>query len=341
MIRVGIIGTSFGYKVHLPAFQRDGRCRVTGFAGRDAAKTEKLANEAGVGTVWPDWKSLVRDSRVDLVSIAVPPIQQREIILECVSRKKPFFCEKPLGFSADSGADLVKKAGAVALPAMINFEFLEVDVWRRAADAVRSGALGKILSADLSWMTEIYANRMNLIDSWKVDPSNGGGVIGTHLSHSFYYLENFFGPCSNLTARTLDGERVAHLLMEMESGALINVSISSKSPAAGGHRMEVSGTEGRLTLSSVSEDYMKDFSLHIQNRNDKEFMHLASELNAGVAGDGRIPATASVIRRLIDWIETGFPETPSIAEGVRVDRLIDAARSSAEQGVAVSVSTVS
>src|SRR5581483_1321497 len=93
-----------------------------------------------------------------------------------------------------------------------------------------------------------------------------------------------------------------------------------------GHRLEVYGDEGTLLLENREADYISGFKLFISTREGGAFREIvpAEAATFGRTGeDGRIAATASIARRLIDTIrQSDIATTPSVHDGVRVQALI-------------------
>ena len=80
----------------------------------DAARAESLAKNFGIAQTYTDYRDLIRDPNVDLVSIAVPPDLHKSIALEAIEAGKHVLCEKPLGIDVASCERMIaaaKKAG--------------------------------------------------------------------------------------------------------------------------------------------------------------------------------------------------------------------------------------
>src|SRR6185437_17088890 len=95
VIRLGIVGTTYGRIVQLPAFRADPRCQVIAFAGSDATRAATIARETGVTKGYGDWRALVEDKEIDAVAIATLPSLQAQIAIAALSLGKPVFIEKP------------------------------------------------------------------------------------------------------------------------------------------------------------------------------------------------------------------------------------------------------
>jgi predicted dehydrogenase len=118
--------------------------------------------------------------------------------------------------------------------------------------------------------------------------------------------------------------RVEALLASGADEIPVSLSIAADAPFGSGHRLEVYGDDGALVLENRGSDYASGFSLALGRRGGA----LANlELEPFPPGsDGRIVATAQMVRRFVEAIATGTPVSPGLEDGLRVQELIDAIR---------------
>ena len=339
VVRIGIVGCNYGRMVHLPAFRTDPRCEIVALAGTDAVRTAQLARESGVAHGFGNWEALVEHRDVDAVVIATPPQAQPQIALRALALGKPVFVEKPIAADLAGAADLVRSAASSRCPAMVDFQFAEIAAWRRAKELLDGGAIGRLRHVMVTWNVENVATRLRL-KSWKTSREAGGGTLGNFVSHCFYYLEWFCGPFSGLSARLFglpdagpDNESTAVLAFALASNAGGSLAVSSASYLGSGHRIEFYGEDGTLTLANRTTDTMRGFELMHARRPAAALaaIDVQDPLDSGFP-DGRIAPVARLAARFLDAIEQGTPAWPGLAEGYRVQQLIDAARRSHDLG---------
>ncbi len=344
MIRLGIVGSNYGRNVLMPAFRADARCEVVGLAGGDAAKTAKHAAESGIARAFAQWSELVDDTGIDAIAIAVPPALQPDIAIRALKRGKAVFAEKPVAASLEGAERILKAARAAKRPVMVDFEFPELAVWQRAKAITGDGALGALRHVVVSWQVESYATRMRQVN-WKTSGEDGGGALGNFVSHCFHYLELFCGPIARLSAQlsglpgeTTPSESVVAIGGRFASGAAFSLSMSTASFLGSGHRIELHGEDGTLVLSNTGADHMRGFEL-LHARRPAEALERVGVPDPGLAAypDGRIAPVSRLAARFLDAIERGQTPMPGIAEGVRVQQLIAAARRSNDSGKSVAV----
>jgi predicted dehydrogenase len=305
---------------------------VTAIAGTDATRAAELAQAADVPVGSGDWRAVVEHAEVDAVAIAVPPRIQPDIALAALSLGKPVFLEKPLAADLAAAEKLRNAAGRLAT--MVDFSFREIPAWRKAKSLLDAGAIGRLRHLLVTWNVENYATRMRL-RNWKTMAADGGGALGNFASHTLDYLEWFCGPLSGISARLSgipdapDFETNVALTLAFQSGAAGSFSMSCASYLGSGHRLEFYGEDGTLVLANATTDYMRGFTLHHARRPAKELQQVPIDpdpVDSKFPQDGRIAPVSRLAARWFDAIEQGGTATPGIAEGYRVQVLLDLAR---------------
>ena len=338
MIRLGIIGSNYGRTVLLPAFRADPRCEVIALSGSNAARTEELAKAAGVPKAYGDWRALVDDKDVQAVVIATLPSLQAEIAVAALQAGKPVFAEKPMAGDLAAARAMLTAAEQSGLATGIDFNFTRIMAWQRAKELLDAGCVGALRHVTVHWHVESYSIQMRM-RNWKTTGGNdGGGVVGTFVSHCFHYLEWFIGPIGGLQARVsgmpddADLQTTVAMALQYEAGPQVGLSMSCASYAGVGHRIEFFGEDGTLVLHNPTADYMRGFDLTYAKR-PGAFAHIAVDdpLDAQYP-DGRIAPVSRLANKFFDAIETGQQTAPDFNAGYRVQRLIDAAQRSNRQG---------
>jgi predicted dehydrogenase len=330
VIRLGIVGSNYGRAVQLPAFRLDKRCQVVALAGSDAARAAAAARESGIPESFGDWVQML--DRVDAIAIAAPPRLQPEIAIAALKRGKPVFAEKPMAADLAGAAAMLKSAGA--LPAMMDFNFTELPVWRKAKAMLDDGAVGTLRHACVTWNVENASTRLRL-KNWKTSGEDGGGALGNLASHSLHYFEWFCGSISGLSAR-LSGlpddpafETNVNLSLAFRSGATASFAMSCASYLGTGHRLEFYGEDGTLVLANTTPDYMRGFTLSHARRPATALAPVAvadDPRDKQFPAEARIAPVSRLASRFIDAIEQRRPVTPGFAEGYRAQMLLDAVR---------------
>jgi predicted dehydrogenase len=333
VIGVGVVGCNYGRAVLVPAFRTDPRCEVVALAGSDAARTADYARAANVARGMGDWRALVDDSTVDAVAIAVPPDLQPEVARRALERGKPVFVEKPLAADLAGAQAVLDAARRSGRPSIMDFNYPELPSWQRAKELLET--IGRLRHVVVTWNVENLATRLR-IESWKTR-SAGGGILGNFISHSFHYLEWLCGPIAGLSCRVFpmpgrETEGNVALALAFASGASGSLQMSSASFLGSGHRLEFYGDDGTVVLDNPTADYFRGFELSYAQRGQvtqklEALARIAIEdFGSEHIPEVRIVPVSRLVRRFIDACERGIVVSPGIAEGYRVQCLIDAAR---------------
>ncbi len=157
-------------------------------------------------------------------------------------------------------------------------------------------------------------------------------LCGSHALDSILWA---FGKVQRLTARTWSSDpsvadaRVEAWL-ETSDGLPIAMSLAADAPLGSGYRLEIYGDRGAIVLENRTTDYAAGFVLTLALRGEPVTTVELEPLPADI--DGRIAATASVVRRFLDGVETGLQPKPDFGDGLNVQRLMDAIREADKSG---------
>ncbi len=164
--------------------------------GRNAAKLEKLAQQAG-GVRWTtDLDSALDDPNnqiyfdAQLTQLRAPAVQK------AIAAGKHIYCEKPTGVSVEEAYGLylaAKQAGVkhgvvqdkLFLPGLLKLKWL-----------IGSGFFGRILSVRGEFGYWVFTGEDQIPaqrPSWNYRQEDGGGIIVDMLCHWRYVLDNLFG----------------------------------------------------------------------------------------------------------------------------------------------------
>jgi predicted dehydrogenase len=339
LVGIGIVGCNYGRLVHLPAFRLDPHCKIVALAGRDGARTAELAKAADVPLAFGNWEQLVEHPDVDAVCIATEPGLQPQIAIRALELGKPVFAEKPMAADIAAAQRMVQAAEASGRATMVDFNFCEIPSWAKAKALLDDGAIGRLRHVEVNWNVENYSTRMRL-KNWKTRGTEGGGVLGNFVSHCFHYLERFCGPIAGMSAKVSGlpddpaTEANVGISLMFRSGAAGNLAMSCASYLGSGHRIELYGEDGILTLVNETSDYMRGFRLMLGQRPAAAMsaISVVDEVDRQFPSDGRIAPVSRLAARFLDEIKRGAPATNGFREGLRVQALLDTARRANELG---------
>lgn len=229
IVGAGMIGAAhaFGYRNHLSSFaSRLPGVALAAVADPNEPLARQLAESFGFARTVPDWKDVISDPAVRIVSVALPNFLHVEAVEAALAAGKHVLCEKPLALSASQARRLYEKGKSANVRAATVFNYRRIPAVTEIRNLIVGGELGEIVNILVQFQCE-YAADPHLPHSWRYERDRAGpGAlldIGTHAID---------------TARFLCGE-VAEV-----AGAVSTISIKERFVAAGstvGHnRVELS-----------------------------------------------------------------------------------------------------
>lgn len=343
MLRAGIIGVNFGAQVHLPAIAALSGVEVVALADGGSGRAALVAREfAPNAAAFTDGVSLIENADLDLVIVATPPAAQARMVLAAIEAGKPVLCEKPFGASLDEAERMALRATQACIVNAIGFQFRYDAGLRRAIEVVQSGAIGSVHRIDVAWLTS-GGRAGDRQWSWRHDTHEGGGVLTEFCTHVLDYLVLIAGSlvdAVSMTTETVVTKRPAgkdrrdvvapdsvEMLVQLGS-TVAHVSVSNAEPIALGHRIEVHGTGGRLTLHHRPPFRDSDISLRLETAKGESVVEMR-EPAGNVAEDSRVPATRDLLTDFITTICGGeAPLLPDFAAGLAARRAVALAEAS-------------
>jgi UDP-N-acetylglucosamine 3-dehydrogenase len=195
MLRVGVLGAGFMGGTHARAFAKLSDVQVVGVSSRSAEKAAALAEEVGARP-FTDAMALATDPQVDVVSVTLPTHLHEEFTVAALNAGKSVLLEKPMGLSVEECDAMILAAEGndqiVMLAHVLRFwpEYLAL------VEFVRSGQLGKPLSATASRLS----SRPTWGD-WFANPEWTGGAVHDLHIHDLDTLNWLFGTPKSVYAR--------------------------------------------------------------------------------------------------------------------------------------------
>ncbi|GAA4901100.1 Gfo/Idh/MocA family oxidoreductase [Tessaracoccus lubricantis] len=163
-----------------------------------------------------DFRELIADPEVDVVSICSPNFLHREVALAAAEAGKPFWIEKPMGTHVGQSRDIAAAARAAGVVTAVGFNYRHTPAVERARDLVRSGRLGRITNVRC-WLIADYASSPDGPLTWRDSRERGGsGVIGDLMSHGADLVQYLTGRIESVTAAT--GQFITERPIPLRSG---------------------------------------------------------------------------------------------------------------------------
>lgn len=326
----------------------------------------------GYGRAVADYREVLADPAVDVVSICAPNFLHREMALAAAAAGKSFWIEKPMGRSVIESAEIAQAATDAGILTCVGFNYRNAPAIEVARQLVADGRLGKVTNVRVSFLAD-YSSDPDAPLMWRFDRAlAGSGVYGDLLSHGFDLASYVTGRAvrevsaaqgTYITSRpTLTGTAVGHnatggglpgpvenedyaaVIARLDGGAL---AVFESSRIAIGPRAEyvidVYGAEGSLRW-----DFQRLNELQVAFRGDRRYGYTTLHMGPGDGEHGRFQPGAGTSMGFDDLktieaslflrsLETGVQHGPSVDDGLTAARVADAAERSGDTGQWVAV----
>jgi predicted dehydrogenase len=365
-IGVGMVGYAFMGRAHSLAWHAVTRVfdvpvtpRLAAICGRDKAATQRAAARLGWASAETDWRALIERDDVDLIDICAPGDLHAPIAIAALQAGKHVLCEKPLANTL-AEAEAMNEAADAAYPAgvraMVGFNYRRVPALALARELVVQGRIGPLRHVRAVYLQDWLADPAAPM-TWRMQAERAGsgalGDLGAHIVDLACYLTGDEITDVSALASTFVGERpladgsgtgtvtvddAVVFTARLASGAL--ASFEATRYAAGhknGLRIELNGAAGSLAFD-------------LERLNELEFLDRADQ--GGLGGFRRILVTEPDHPYLDGWwppghtlgwehtfthqaadllsaIAEGGQPLPSFADGLAVQRVLDAVARSA------------
>ena len=234
------------------------RIRLVACCDRQRPVADAFAARFRIPRAYDDYGALLEGERLDAVYLAVPHDLHFEMVVAAIEAGVPVLVEKPVARTLDEGREIVRRAGAAKVRVGVNYQYRYDTGCYALAQAARQGELG-----------ELYYGRCNVpwhreADYFASGPwrgalaRSGGGTLLTQGSHALdlllWALDSPPRAATGLTAQPglskVEVETLALGAVELESGALIQISSSMVARPEQAVTMELYGERGTALYSN-------------------------------------------------------------------------------------------
>ena len=344
-IRVGLIGTGFGASLHLSALRENADFFTSAICSRRPERARAAALDHGIPSHSADYRELVRDSDVEAVIVASPPHLHHAMAIAALEEGKHVLCEKPMARNLAEARDMQRIAERVGVVAMVNNQLRFLPVRVRIHELIGEGYIGEPHAAS------VVVHRSSLNDpndrpwGWLMEQEKAGGMLGATGAHYLDALRWWFGdvkavagavstmvrqrrlPDASAMAK-VDADDNFSVILRFANGALGTIHVSATSGHEGDEEVTLSGSEGTLQIRGgrLLGARAGEFSLNE--------LPLPDRLQGGLIPGGHflVQPTTLLLRAWAAAIRGLAPASPSFADGVKTQELIDGALRSSQQG---------
>ena len=180
--------------------QRYSRLKLSAVATRNEQSAREAAKGFGADRWFSDPFAMIRDDRIDVITIAVKVPAHRELVLAALEVGKAVYCEAPLGRTVAEAEEMASAVGplhtAIGLQGRLN------PAVRRAAQLVSSGKIGRPLNARIISSTTGFGPEMLSVHDYFNKESSGANLLTISAGHTLDVVEAILGTILEVDART-------------------------------------------------------------------------------------------------------------------------------------------
>ena len=206
---LGLVGTGFMGKAHALAYRGAGavfgdlpEVELAVLCDTPSDRARSMAHQFGFAAATDDWRNLIRDPAVSIVSITTPNALHREIALAAVAAGKHVHCEKPLALTLDEAGEMEAAARTAGVRTMVGYNYIHNPAVSHARRLIGEGRIGRPVHFR-GWVDEDYQADPDLPWTWRARRADAGlGALGDLGCHLVSMANVLMGPIESLVADT-------------------------------------------------------------------------------------------------------------------------------------------
>ncbi|MGX9178973.1 Gfo/Idh/MocA family protein [Mesorhizobium sp. BHbdii] len=283
MVGVGLIGTGFMGKCHAIAWNAVGtvfpdvakpRLVHLGEVSEDLAK--RRASEFGFARASGDWRGVVDDPDVDIVSLTTPNQFHPEMAIAILEAGKHLWCEKPMAPSfaeAQAMAAAAQKSGKVAA---LGYNYIQNPAIRHIGALLDEKIIGEVNHLRVE-MDEDFMADPEALFFWKHEAASGYGALDDFAVHPLSLVAVLFGRVARVMCdmakpyadrrvalggrRAVETYDIANVLMHLENGIAGTLLVNRSAWGRKGRiAIQIFGSKGSILYD---QERMNEFQLYL------------------------------------------------------------------------------
>ncbi|MBA5779163.1 Gfo/Idh/MocA family oxidoreductase [Stappia sp. F7233] len=239
-IGVGLIGTGYMGKCHAlawngvaPVFGDCAHPRLVHLGEVNAELARRKADEFGFEKATGDWRQLIADPEVDVVSVTTPNAFHAEMAIAALEAGKHVWCEKPMAPAEADAERMLAAARASGRVAILGYNYIQNPAIRFIRSLLDEGAIGNPYQLRIE-MDEDFMADPEALFYWKSERSSGYGALDDFAVHPLSLIRILFGgvasvfcdmsmpyadrPTAQGGRRAVETHDVATMLLKLENG---------------------------------------------------------------------------------------------------------------------------
>lgn len=177
MYNVGIIGLGqIAYSIdndparkitwsHINAYKKSKDTQVISICDIDETQVKKISQECDIYSGYTDYREMLKNEDLDIVSICTPINTHVQIIKDCIKHNvKAIFCEKTISYSLDDSSEIVELCKENNVVLAVNHVRRWDDFNQKIKNIITQDNYGDIYTIDCYGGTALHTSTSHLID---------------------------------------------------------------------------------------------------------------------------------------------------------------------------------
>ena len=175
---------SQGWRTLNHVYDLGAEVQMRAICGRNEEAVAAAARKLGWSSFETDWRALVARDDIDIIDVCTPGDSHEEIAVAALAAGKNVLCEKPLANSVAEAERMTAAAALATGKSMVGFSYRRVPAVTYAQQLIESGRLGRIFHVRAVYLQDwIVDADFPLVWRLQKDIAGSGalGDIGAHI----------------------------------------------------------------------------------------------------------------------------------------------------------------
>ncbi|HEY8321269.1 MAG TPA: Gfo/Idh/MocA family oxidoreductase [Candidatus Baltobacteraceae bacterium] len=331
---IGLVGSGFGVKAHLPALAAHPRFDCVALASPNSAGA--AAAERGIAHAFTSCEEMLGSGiALDGVIVASPPFAHRDAVLAAISKNLHVLCEKPFALNVADAEAMLAASKASKVACGVVHEFRWVPQRTAIKELVANGHLAPLREIEMTHLAGFLRQDGRRARGWWFEKEKGGGMAGALLSHMIDSATWTAGRppksatgilrCANPTRQDAAGEFAstvddgAFALIDYGDGLVARLTVDGTA-AVDQFTLAVHAENRTAIASGTGLTELQLFSVDDDETNELDCK--PSKYAKFKAVNPHVPMLMELYDAWIDQIETGTSILPTFAEAVATQKVL-------------------
>lgn len=280
---VGLIGSGYMGKCHALAwtsvatvFPHVERPRLVALADATEELSQLQARAFGFGRGTGDWRDLMSDPAIDVISITAPNQFHCEMAVAALEAGKHVWCEKPMATSLEDSTRMRDAARRSSRTAILGYNYIQNPMIRHARTLIGEGGIGTVNHIRLE-MDEDYMADPAEPFYWKSEKRSGHGALDDFAVHPLSLLSVLHGRIISVVAdmakpypqratkdvgrRTVENHDIAQALFRTDKGASGVLMVNRSAWGRKGRiALQIFGSKGSILFDQERMNELRIYS---------------------------------------------------------------------------------